>query len=142
MCQGKWRMLSMALERRWWLRRITYRPEYVGYNRNLSSVTRAWHFGLCLNDYVLYNILWTSGPIRSVVEADLVLSLFFRYQGALGSYSIYLDAEWHKRISVLGTRVVAQDDGADTAQPGIIVRRQDVFPPWDQFLMYIRYLLM
>ena len=79
-------MMGMALVRRWWLRRISYRPNYAGYVRNVSPIALPWHFGLCLNDYVLYSILWTFGPIRTIVEADLVLGLFFRHAGARSSY--------------------------------------------------------
>ena len=132
MYQGKWRLLSMAIVRRWWLRRITYRPDYVGFNRSISTVSRACHFGLCLNDYVLYSILWTFGPIRTVVEAELVLGLFFRHQGALSSYNVYLDAEWHNSISFLGAQVIARNNGAYAVQPSTN-RRQDTFPPWERF---------
>ena len=69
----------MALVRRWWLRRITHRPDYVAFNRGISPVSRAWHCGLGLNNYVLYSILWAFGPIRCVYEAELVLGLFFRF---------------------------------------------------------------
>ena len=72
-------------------------------------MSRAWHFGLGLNNYVLYSILWTFGPIRCVYEAELVLGLFFRHQDALSSYSVYLDAEWHNSFRFLGAQITAQD---------------------------------
>ena len=141
MYQGKWRLLSMALVRRWWLCRRTYRPNYVGFVRGISPVARPWHFGLCLNDYVLYSILWTFGPIRTSVEADLVLGLFFRHIGARSSYDIYLDEQHRYSLDILGTRFVALDNGARVAQPGIN-RRQDAFSPWERFVVYVKYMLM
>ena len=141
MYQGKWRLLSMALVRRWWLRRIMHRPDYVAYNRGISPVSRAWHFGLGLNNYVLYSILWTFGPIRCVYEAELVLGLFFRHQDALSSYSVYLDAEWYDSFRFLGTQITARENAAHAAQPRDN-RRQDTFPPWERFLVYIKYMLL
>ena len=101
-------------------------------------MSRAWHFGLGLNNCVLYNILWTFGPIRCVYEAELVLGLFFRHQDALSSYSVYLDAEWHNSFRFLGAQITAQ---ANAAQPRDN-RRQDTFPPWERFLVYIKYMLL
>ena len=139
MYQGKWRLLSIEMVRRWWLRRITYRPDYVGFNRGLTSVSRSWHFGLGLNEYVLYSILWSFGPIRCVYVAELVWGLFSRHQGALSSHSIYLDAEWYSTSGLVGLPLGPLATRA--AQPDAN-RRQDTFPPWERFLVYIKYIIL